>query len=63
MEQVEAGEVRSCRKLNEAEILYPGTNLRLVYRPIMSSVSPEDRISETVGMKEEAVTSILESVP
>jgi hypothetical protein len=29
-----------CRELNDAEVLYPGTNLRLVYRPIRSSVFP-----------------------
>lgn len=29
-----------CSELNDAEILYPGTNLRLVYRPIRSSAFP-----------------------
>jgi hypothetical protein len=29
-----------CRELNNAEILYPGTNLRLVYSPLRSSVFP-----------------------
>jgi hypothetical protein len=29
-----------CRELNDAEILYPGTHLRLVYRPIRSSSFP-----------------------
>ena len=29
-----------CHELNETEVLYPGTNLRLLYRPIRSSTFP-----------------------
>jgi hypothetical protein len=29
-----------CRELNEAEVIYPGTDLRLIFRPIRSSFFP-----------------------
>jgi len=35
-----------CAELNATEICYPGTTLRLVYRPIRSSISLRVRMSE-----------------